>query len=104
MSDVNVNHIFSLWFQCIQQDYTSLLSSLIRAFSKHPEFHHLVQLTDYHDPEMDFFENMKHIQVIRNVVTDPPKVAYKLSDSDCMTTDITYFLFSVDKKYLQSWL
>ncbi|XP_039210035.1 small subunit processome component 20 homolog [Crotalus tigris] len=51
--------------ECIQQDYTSLLSSLIRAFSEHPEFHDLVQLTDYHDPEMDFFENMKHIQIHR---------------------------------------
>ncbi|KAG8138018.1 hypothetical protein E2320_003952 [Naja naja] len=51
--------------ECIQQDYTSLLSNLIRAFSEHPEFHDLVQLTDYHDPEMDFFENMKHIQIHR---------------------------------------
>ncbi|XP_063164718.1 small subunit processome component 20 homolog [Candoia aspera] len=51
--------------ECIQQDYTSLLSSLIQAFSEHPEFHDLVQLTDYHDPEMDFFENMKHIQIHR---------------------------------------
>uniref|UniRef100_A0A670XP62 UTP20 small subunit processome component n=1 Tax=Pseudonaja textilis TaxID=8673 RepID=A0A670XP62_PSETE len=51
--------------ECIQQDYTSLLSNLIRAFSEHPEFHELVQLTDYNDPEMDFFENMKHIQIHR---------------------------------------
>ncbi|XP_015276790.1 PREDICTED: small subunit processome component 20 homolog [Gekko japonicus] len=51
--------------ESIQQDYTSLLSSLIRAFPKHPEFQDLVQLTDYHDPEMDFFENMKHIQFHR---------------------------------------
>ncbi|XP_061495457.1 small subunit processome component 20 homolog isoform X2 [Rhineura floridana] len=51
--------------ESIQQDYTSLLSSLIRAFSKHPEFQDLVQLTDLHDPEMDFFENMKHIQIHR---------------------------------------
>ncbi|XP_032077159.1 small subunit processome component 20 homolog [Thamnophis elegans] len=51
--------------ECIQQDYTSLLSNLIRTFSEHPEFHDLVQLTDYHDPEMDFFENMKHIQIHR---------------------------------------
>ncbi|XP_028601568.2 small subunit processome component 20 homolog isoform X2 [Podarcis muralis] len=51
--------------ESIQQDYTSLLSSLIRAFSNHPEFQDLVQLTDIHDPEMDFFENMKHIQIHR---------------------------------------
>ncbi|XP_072856319.2 small subunit processome component 20 homolog isoform X1 [Pogona vitticeps] len=51
--------------ESIQQDYTSLLSYLIQAFPKHPEFQDLVQLTDYHDPEMDFFENMKHIQIHR---------------------------------------
>nr|XP_056703398.1 small subunit processome component 20 homolog [Euleptes europaea] len=51
--------------ESIQQDYTSLLSCLIQAFPKHPEFHDLVQLTDCHDPEMDFFENMKHIQIHR---------------------------------------
>ncbi|XP_053321012.1 small subunit processome component 20 homolog [Spea bombifrons] len=49
----------------IQQDYTTILCSLIRAFPKHPEFADLVQLTDYNDPEMDFFENMKHIQIHR---------------------------------------
>uniref|UniRef100_A0A8C5PLM5 UTP20 small subunit processome component n=1 Tax=Leptobrachium leishanense TaxID=445787 RepID=A0A8C5PLM5_9ANUR len=51
--------------ECIQQDYTTLLSSLIRTFPKHPEFADLVQFTDYNDPEMDFFENMKHIQIHR---------------------------------------
>ncbi|XP_060633217.2 small subunit processome component 20 homolog [Anolis sagrei] len=51
--------------ESIQQDYTTLLSYLIRAFPKHPEYQDLVQLTDYHDPEMDFFENMKHIQIHR---------------------------------------
>ncbi|XP_077195287.1 small subunit processome component 20 homolog isoform X2 [Paroedura picta] len=51
--------------ETVQQDYTSLLSSLIQAFPKHPEFQDLVQLTDCHDPEMDFFENMKHIQIHR---------------------------------------
>ncbi|KAJ1163535.1 hypothetical protein NDU88_003993 [Pleurodeles waltl] len=49
----------------IQQDYTTLLSCLIRTFPNHPEFKDLVQLTDYTDPEMDFFENMKHIQIHR---------------------------------------
>ncbi|XP_040263163.1 small subunit processome component 20 homolog [Bufo bufo] len=51
--------------ETIQQDYTTLLSNLIRTFPKHPEFSDLVQLTDYNDPEMDFFENMKHIQIHR---------------------------------------
>ncbi|XP_068133070.1 small subunit processome component 20 homolog [Hyperolius riggenbachi] len=51
--------------ESVQQDYTTLLSNLIRTFPTHPEFSDLVQLTDYHDPEMDFFENMKHIQIHR---------------------------------------
>ncbi|XP_075712813.1 small subunit processome component 20 homolog [Rhinoderma darwinii] len=51
--------------ETVQQDYTTLLSNLIRTFPKHPEFSDLVQLTDYNDPEMDFFENMKHIQIHR---------------------------------------
>ncbi|KAM9311073.1 small subunit processome component 20 homolog [Gastrophryne carolinensis] len=51
--------------ETIQQDYTSLLSNLVRTFPTHPEFSDLVQLTDYNDPEMDFFENMKHIQIHR---------------------------------------
>lgn len=54
----------SPYLQSVQQDYTTLLSNLIRTFPEHPEFSDLVQLTDYNDPEMDFFENMKHIQVI----------------------------------------
>lgn len=51
--------------ESVQQDYTTLLSNLIRTFPEHPEFSDLVQLTDYNDPEMDFFENMKHIQIHR---------------------------------------
>ncbi|KAM8777268.1 small subunit processome component 20 homolog [Rhynchonycteris naso] len=49
----------------IQQDYTTLLSCLIQTFPDQPEFKDLVQLSDCHDPEMDFFENMKHIQIHR---------------------------------------
>ncbi|VCW66097.1 unnamed protein product [Gulo gulo] len=49
----------------IQQDYTTVLSCLIQTFPDQPEFKDLVQLTDCHDPEMDFFENMKHIQIHR---------------------------------------
>ncbi|XP_016078659.1 PREDICTED: small subunit processome component 20 homolog isoform X2 [Miniopterus natalensis] len=51
--------------ESIQQDYTTLLSCLIQTFPNQPEFKDLVQLTDCHDPEMDFFENMKHIQIHR---------------------------------------
>uniref|UniRef100_A0A8C3DQV7 UTP20 small subunit processome component n=1 Tax=Corvus moneduloides TaxID=1196302 RepID=A0A8C3DQV7_CORMO len=49
----------------IQQDYTSLLSCLIQTFPANPEFQDLVQLTNRHDPDMDFFENMKHMQIHR---------------------------------------
>lgn len=52
--------------QSIQQDYTSLLSCLIQTFPANPEFRDLVQLTNCHDPDMDFFENMKHMQVKGN--------------------------------------
>ncbi|XP_071075127.1 small subunit processome component 20 homolog isoform X2 [Dasypus novemcinctus] len=51
--------------ESIQQDYTTLLSCLIQTFPNQLEFKDLVQLTDNHDPEMDFFENMKHIQIHR---------------------------------------
>uniref|UniRef100_G1MDE1 UTP20 small subunit processome component n=1 Tax=Ailuropoda melanoleuca TaxID=9646 RepID=G1MDE1_AILME len=51
--------------ETIQQDYTTVLSCLIQTFPDQPEFKDLVQLTDCHDPEMDFFENMKHIQIHR---------------------------------------
>ncbi|KAM4037263.1 small subunit processome component 20 homolog isoform 2-T2 [Anomaloglossus baeobatrachus] len=51
--------------ETIQQDYTTLLCNLIRTFPGHSEFSDLVKLTDYNDPEMDFFENMKHIQIHR---------------------------------------
>lgn len=56
------------WYlQSVQHDYTTLLSCLIQTFPNQPEFQELVQLTDCHDPEMDFFENMKHIQVEDNL-------------------------------------
>ncbi|KAM5255099.1 small subunit processome component 20 homolog isoform 2-T2 [Hipposideros larvatus] len=51
--------------ESVHQDYTTLLSCLIQTFPNQPEFKDLVQLTDFHDPEMDFFENMKHIQIHR---------------------------------------
>nr|XP_021495750.1 small subunit processome component 20 homolog isoform X1 [Meriones unguiculatus] len=51
--------------ESIQHDYTLILSCLIQTFPNQLEFKDLVQLTHYHDPEMDFFENMKHIQIHR---------------------------------------
>ncbi|XP_062932413.1 small subunit processome component 20 homolog isoform X2 [Cynocephalus volans] len=51
--------------ESVQQDYTTILSCLIQTFPNQLEFKDLVQLTHYHDPEMDFFENMKHIQIHR---------------------------------------
>ncbi|XP_066447495.1 small subunit processome component 20 homolog [Eleutherodactylus coqui] len=51
--------------ETVQQDYTTLLCNLIRTFPAHQEFSDLVKLTNYTDPEMDFFENMKHIQIHR---------------------------------------
>ncbi|XP_023572579.1 small subunit processome component 20 homolog isoform X2 [Octodon degus] len=51
--------------ESIQQDYTTILSCLIQTFPDQLEFKDLVQLTHQQDPEMDFFENMKHIQIHR---------------------------------------
>uniref|UniRef100_A0A8C2VK88 UTP20 small subunit processome component n=1 Tax=Chinchilla lanigera TaxID=34839 RepID=A0A8C2VK88_CHILA len=51
--------------ESIQQDYTTVLSCLIQTFPDRLEFKDLVQLTHRQDPEMDFFENMKHIQIHR---------------------------------------
>uniref|UniRef100_A0A250Y8E9 Small subunit processome component 20 n=1 Tax=Castor canadensis TaxID=51338 RepID=A0A250Y8E9_CASCN len=51
--------------ESVQQDYTMVLSCLIQTFPNQLEFKDLVQLTHQHDPEMDFFENMKHIQIHR---------------------------------------
>lgn len=49
--------------QSVQHDYTSVLACLVKTFPSKKEFRDLVQLTDYNDPESDFFEHMKHIQV-----------------------------------------
>lgn len=66
----NLSEGYSMFTTCclqsIQQDYTSLLSCLIQTFPANPEFRDLVQLTNCHDPDMDFFENMKHMQVKGN--------------------------------------
>uniref|UniRef100_A0A3B3UBG5 UTP20 small subunit processome component n=1 Tax=Poecilia latipinna TaxID=48699 RepID=A0A3B3UBG5_9TELE len=48
-----------------EHEYTSVLACLVKNFPTKKEFRDLVQLTDYNDPESDFFEHMKHIQIHR---------------------------------------
>ncbi|KAM9407228.1 small subunit processome component 20 homolog isoform 1-T1 [Salvelinus alpinus] len=51
--------------ESVQQDYTTVLACLVKTFPTRRDFRDLVQLTDYNDPESDFFEHMKHIQIHR---------------------------------------
>ncbi|XP_066524697.1 small subunit processome component 20 homolog [Hoplias malabaricus] len=51
--------------ESVRNDYTTVLACLIKTFPDRSEFRDLVQLTNYTDPESDFFEHMKHIQVHR---------------------------------------
>ncbi|XP_035476215.2 small subunit processome component 20 homolog [Scophthalmus maximus] len=51
--------------ESVQHDYTTVLACLVKTFPSRKEFRDLVQLTDYNDPESDFFEHMKHIQIHR---------------------------------------
>ncbi|KAJ0012510.1 hypothetical protein NQD34_016844 [Periophthalmus magnuspinnatus] len=51
--------------ESIQHEYTTVLACLVKTFPSKKEFKDLVQLTDYNDPESDFFEHMKHIQIHR---------------------------------------
>ncbi|XP_062862543.1 small subunit processome component 20 homolog [Trichomycterus rosablanca] len=51
--------------ESVRNDYTTILACLVKTFPSRPEFRDLVQLTNYNDPESDFFEHMKHIQVHR---------------------------------------
>lgn len=50
-------------YQSVQHEYTSVLACLVKTFPSKKDFRDLVQLTNYSDPESDFFEHMKHIQV-----------------------------------------
>ncbi|XP_047431848.1 small subunit processome component 20 homolog isoform X2 [Mugil cephalus] len=49
----------------VQHEYTTILACLVKTFPSKKEFRDLVQLTNYNDPESDFFEHMKHIQIHR---------------------------------------
>uniref|UniRef100_A0A4W6DX27 UTP20 small subunit processome component n=1 Tax=Lates calcarifer TaxID=8187 RepID=A0A4W6DX27_LATCA len=51
--------------ESVQHEYTTVLACLVKTFPSKKEFRDLVQLTDYNDPESDFFEHMKHIQIHR---------------------------------------
>ncbi|XP_026217757.1 small subunit processome component 20 homolog isoform X2 [Anabas testudineus] len=51
--------------ESVQHEYTSVLACLVKTFPSKKEFRDLVQLTNYSDPESDFFEHMKHIQIHR---------------------------------------
>ncbi|XP_028278623.1 small subunit processome component 20 homolog [Parambassis ranga] len=51
--------------ESVQHEYTSVLACLVKTFPAKKEFRDLVQLTNYSDPESDFFEHMKHIQIHR---------------------------------------
>ncbi|XP_071357681.1 small subunit processome component 20 homolog isoform X2 [Trachinotus anak] len=51
--------------ESVQHEYTTVLACLVKTFPSRKEFKDLVQLTDYNDPESDFFEHMKHIQIHR---------------------------------------
>uniref|UniRef100_A0A3Q2C7Z2 UTP20 small subunit processome component n=1 Tax=Cyprinodon variegatus TaxID=28743 RepID=A0A3Q2C7Z2_CYPVA len=51
--------------ESVQHEFTSILACLVKTFPTKKDFRDLVQLTDYNDPESDFFEHMKHIQIHR---------------------------------------
>ncbi|KAM9327768.1 small subunit processome component 20 homolog [Pholidichthys leucotaenia] len=51
--------------ESVQHEYTSILACLVKNFPTKKEFKDMVQLADYNDPESDFFEHMKHIQIHR---------------------------------------
>ncbi|KAG2460222.1 UTP20 protein, partial [Polypterus senegalus] len=71
MNSLDTDYLITIMQNCfysiqsIQQEYTTVLSCLIQTFPADSEFKELVQLTNYSDPESDFFEHMKHIQIHR---------------------------------------
>lgn len=66
---MNISHVVHtfifgcLFLQSVRNEYTTILACLVKTFPNRPEFRDLAQLTDHNDPESDFFEHMKHIQV-----------------------------------------
>ncbi|VDM37787.1 unnamed protein product [Toxocara canis] len=51
--------------EAIRHEFISALVSLIIAFPAHKELHHLAQLRNVDEIDLDFFENISHIQVHR---------------------------------------
>ena len=49
-------------FQIVRAEFCTVLRALIIKFSSRKPFDGLVKITD-NDPDLDFFENIKHIQV-----------------------------------------
>ena len=45
-------------------EFISVLSQLVKAYPSHPRFSSMAPLS-HHEPEADFFENVKHIQLHR---------------------------------------
>lgn len=56
--------------QVAHHEFIAILGQLARSFKDHPRFKELAVLTDP-DPEADFFENMRHIQVLWYILTRP---------------------------------
>ncbi|XP_056878552.1 small subunit processome component 20 homolog [Takifugu flavidus] len=71
--------------ESVQHEYTSVLACLVKTFPSKKEFRDLVQLTNYSDPESDFFEHMKHIQIHRRGRA-LRKLAKQLDDGHVMMT------------------
>ena len=47
-----------------RQEFITVLSQLVKAYQTHPRFSSMAALS-HHEPEADFFENVKHIQLHR---------------------------------------
>lgn len=81
-------HFFFVFFfspQSVRNDYTTVMACLVKTFPDKSEFRDLVQLTDCNDPESDFFEHMKHIQVKKDILKkrDMHKTIHK-KEKNCL--------------------
>ena len=50
-------------FQVCRHEYISLLAQLANKFPAHPVLADFAKLINHEDVEVDFFENIKHVQV-----------------------------------------
>ncbi|KAK2893002.1 hypothetical protein Q8A67_012990 [Cirrhinus molitorella] len=74
--------------ESVRNEFTTVLSCLVKNFPNHKEFRDLVQLTNYYDAESDFFEHMKHIQVYRRGRA-LKKIARQLTEGQIMMSSRT---------------